>query len=342
MTSSDRRGAAGEGPLVLVLGGGGSRGALQVGVLHALAEVGFEPDVCVGTSSGALNAVMAAAVPLAEAAVRLDRLMASPRGRAVFRLPLRELLQGIAARRAWVRSGAPLRSLIHYALEDMGVDDFAELERPLHIVVCNLLQGRTEVVSTGPLEDALVASCSIPGLFPPVAFGDGVYVDGGVMENCGLSIAVGLRPGRIVAVDVTTEAPVSAVGGWMAVVDRVLGLGQQARVRADYALHSAQVPITLLLPCPSRRIPSLEAYAPGQLSRAAAAATRAALPSLLTGRGQLREGIHEIRVVLPESEMRVAGDDRSPGFARTFGTRLRNRWRPVPSAPIEVDDPFSR
>lgn len=327
-----------QGPTVLVLGGGGSRGALQIGVLRALASVGFEPDVCVGTSSGALNAAMVAAVPLAEAADRLDRLWTSPRGRAVFRLPLRELVQGVAARRAWVRSGAPLRNLIHYALEDMGIHDFAELLLPLHVVLCDLLEGRTEVVSSGPLEDALIASCSIPGLFPPVVFGGGVYVDGGVMENCGLSVAVGLRPGYIVAVDVTTEARVASVSGWMEVVDRVLGLGQQARVRSDFALHSAQVPITLLLPCPSRRIPSLEAYSPELLSAAAADATREALPSLLSGPGRLREGIHEIRVALPDLRARLASDGRGPGFARTFGTRIRARWRPAQQAPTELDD----
>jgi predicted acylesterase/phospholipase RssA len=328
-----------DGPLVFVLGGGGSRGALQVGVLHALAEVGFAPDICVGTSSGALNAAMVAAVPLAEAADRLDRLMTSPRGRAIFRLPLRELLQGVAARRAWVRSGAPLRALIHYALEDMGVEEFADLRLPLHVVACNLLEGRTEVVSSGPLEDVLVASCSIPGLFPPVAIGDGVYVDGGVMENCGLSVAVGLRPARIVAVDVTTEAPVSSVGGWLDVVDRVLGLGQQARVRADFANYSARVPMTLLLPSPSHRIPSLEAFTPEVLSRAAAGAMREALPALLDGAGQLREGIHEVRVELPETEKRPAGDGRGPALVRTVGMRFRNRRRPAPSVSRELDDP---
>jgi NTE family protein len=221
----------------------------------------------------------------------------------------------------------------------MGVKDFADLRLPLHVVACNLLEGRTDVVSSGPLEDVLVASCSIPGLFPPVVIGDGVYVDGGVMENCGLSVAVGLRPARIVAVDVTTEAPVSSVGGWLDVVDRVLGLGQQARVRADFALYSARVPMTLLLPSPSHRIPSLEAFTPEVLSRAAAEATREALPALLDDEGRLREGIHEVRVVLPETEKRPSGDGRGPALVRTFGMRFRNRRRPAPTAPAELDDP---
>src|SRR5512138_3247574 len=43
--------------LAFVLGGGGSRGALQVGALHALFEARLQPDLLVGTSIGAVNAV---------------------------------------------------------------------------------------------------------------------------------------------------------------------------------------------------------------------------------------------------------------------------------------------
>ncbi len=42
--------------LAFVLGGGGARGALQVGALRALLEAGFKPDLVVGTSIGAVNA----------------------------------------------------------------------------------------------------------------------------------------------------------------------------------------------------------------------------------------------------------------------------------------------
>ena len=43
-------------PLAFVLGGGGARGALQVGALRALLEAGIRPDMLVGTSVGAINA----------------------------------------------------------------------------------------------------------------------------------------------------------------------------------------------------------------------------------------------------------------------------------------------
>jgi NTE family protein len=46
--------------LAFVLGGGGSRGALQVGALRALLEAGYRPDLWVGTSIGAVNATFLA------------------------------------------------------------------------------------------------------------------------------------------------------------------------------------------------------------------------------------------------------------------------------------------
>lgn len=42
--------------LTFVLGGGGARGALQLGALRALFEAGIQPDLLVGTSIGAANA----------------------------------------------------------------------------------------------------------------------------------------------------------------------------------------------------------------------------------------------------------------------------------------------
>src|SRR3970282_1559461 len=42
--------------LAFVLGGGGARGALQVGALRAVLEAGYQPDLLVGTSIGAVNA----------------------------------------------------------------------------------------------------------------------------------------------------------------------------------------------------------------------------------------------------------------------------------------------
>ncbi|MGH3976302.1 MAG: patatin-like phospholipase family protein, partial [Pseudonocardiaceae bacterium] len=50
----------------IVLGGGGVLGAVQIGMLRALAEAGVRPDLVVGTSIGALNEAVLAALPRAK------------------------------------------------------------------------------------------------------------------------------------------------------------------------------------------------------------------------------------------------------------------------------------
>ena len=59
-----RKGVGARGPVAFVLSGGGSLGAVQVGMLQALTESGIRPDLLIGTSVGAVNAAwMARASP---------------------------------------------------------------------------------------------------------------------------------------------------------------------------------------------------------------------------------------------------------------------------------------
>lgn len=72
-------------PVALVLSGGASLGAIQVGMVKALAEVGLDPDLVVGTSVGSLNgAVVAEHEDLAVAGAALEQLWRSLRRRDVF------------------------------------------------------------------------------------------------------------------------------------------------------------------------------------------------------------------------------------------------------------------
>src|SRR6266436_4343602 len=90
---------------VLVLGGGGGRGAAQLGVLRALADRGIEPDAVVGTSVGALNAVAVAAVGLKAAVPLLERIWSSQQTCAVFRAQRLQMVANRLRRRPYLRSG---------------------------------------------------------------------------------------------------------------------------------------------------------------------------------------------------------------------------------------------
>src|SRR5258707_9901861 len=96
---------------VLVLGGGGSRGAAQLGVLRALAKRGIDPDAVVGTSVGALNAAAIAAVGLEAAVPLLERIWSSEQTRPVFRAQRLQLVTNRLRRRPYLRSGQGIRDL---------------------------------------------------------------------------------------------------------------------------------------------------------------------------------------------------------------------------------------
>ncbi len=239
---------ASTGGTVLVLGGGGGRGAAQLGILRALAERGLRPDACVGTSVGALNAAVVAALDLPDAVDALEKIWASPQTRAVFRTrPLRVAVNR-AMRRPWLRSDDAIRELVDYAMGAVGARTFEELRLKLEIIVTDFASGEPVIISRGPLRDALRASCAIPLVFPPVRLGDRLYVDGGVTDNCSISTAARMNPSRIIAVDLTSEPAVGPVRRWTDVFNRVTSLALHARVRADFDHYSGRVPLTLICP----------------------------------------------------------------------------------------------
>jgi len=236
---------------VLVLGGGGGRGAAQLGVLRALAERGVRPDVVVGTSVGALNAAAIAAVGLPAAVPLLEHIWASEETRAVFRAQRLQMLANRLRRRPYLRSGQCIRDLVRFAFGVVGFRDFTDLRIPLHVIVTDLGEGAPVVLRDGShtsLEDALCASCAIPGVFPPVTVGARQYVDGGVTENCGLSTAYELQPTRIIAIDLTADSPVETFSRWEQVLERMMQVALHSRVVADFDRFSSRLPVTLICP----------------------------------------------------------------------------------------------
>lgn len=172
----------------MVLGGGGSVGAYQVGALLALTEAGIVPDALFGCSVGALNAAFLAGDPGPQRAAELAEWWLDTRTHGVIAPSLWRRVRGVAA--AALAGGRalfderPLRDLI-----DRNVDahDIAELAVPLTVTTTCLDCGQAVHHSRGGVGDLLVASCALPGLFPPVRLADGHrHVDGGVL--CGVPV----------------------------------------------------------------------------------------------------------------------------------------------------------
>ena len=277
---------------VLVLGGGGARGATQLGVLRALADRGIEPDAVVGTSVGALNAAVCARHPLPEAVRLLEVIWGTRETREVFRpRPLRTVANQLR-RRPYLRDGAEIRRLVRVARDIAGVDSFETMIRPLHIVMTDLLAGEPVVASQGDLEDALCASTAVPLVYPAVMVGGRLCHDGGVTENCSLATAAALGPARIIAIDLSADASApTALRRWSHVVERMCQVAISTRLVADFDRFSARLPVTLIRPLalPARGAPRLRELA--EMRERAFRAAEALLQRISDPDGLLMPGI---------------------------------------------------
>jgi NTE family protein len=157
-------------------------------MLRALSEAGIKPDLVVGTSVGALNGVFVAASPSGAA----DRLASLWQGDSL-RLAFSETLWGRTVR--LVRSGThlhslePLRRLLSSALPG---PEFADLSLPFHCVAASIEGASARWFSSGPVVPAVMASCAVPGLLPPVAVDGQHYFDGGLVDSIPVGRAVAL------------------------------------------------------------------------------------------------------------------------------------------------------
>ena len=189
-----------------VLGGGGLLGAHEVGMLRALAEAGIQPDLVVGTSVGAINGAFVAADPAA-AAARLTRMWQGDE----LRLAFSEKLWGRAIR--LVRSGThlhslePLRRMLDGALPGR---DFADLKLPFQCVAASIETASARWFSSGPVVPAVMASCAVPGLLPPVEVDGTHYFDGGLVDSIPVGRAVALGASTVYVLQVgRIESPLA-------------------------------------------------------------------------------------------------------------------------------------
>jgi NTE family protein len=176
----DRRRLAAPGPVAFVFQGGGSLAAPQVGMLRALTEAGVVPDLVVGSSAGALNAVAFASDPGVAGLGGLESVWMSLRRRRVAPFSVRAALAAAAGRGDGLVSNSALRALIESAAV---AGTLGGTSIPAHVVATDLASGAPVVLSAGETVLALLASCAFPGLYPPVAVGERLLVDGGVSAD---------------------------------------------------------------------------------------------------------------------------------------------------------------
>lgn len=251
-----------------VLSGGGSLGAVQVGMLQALAEHGEQPDLLVGTSAGALNAAYLASHGTSRSALdSLGETWARVRRRDVFPGNLRRQVLALAGARESLFSAEGLAQLIAGQLTFERLED-APIS--LHVVATNLLSGEEVLLSTGDAASAVLASTALPGLLPAVHREGLVLVDGGLANNTAISQAVALGADRVVVLPTgvacaLTRTPATAT----AVALQSLSFLIQQRLIHDVEAFADAVELQVLPPlCPLGVSPGSFTHAPELITRA--------------------------------------------------------------------------
>ncbi len=232
-----------------VLSGGGSLGAVQVGMLEALAERSILPDLVLGTSIGAINAAWAATHPGLEGASELARIWRDVRREHIF--PSRPLvgLRGLSGRADHLVAPHALR---HLLARHFGSERLEGTAVSLGVVAVALDSGVETLLTTGPIVEAVMASSAIPGIFPPVWIEGRPYVDGGVANNAPISHALELGATTVYVLPTGYACafgrlPQSALG----VAMHSLTLLIQRRLREDVERHNGRMDLRVMPPvCP--------------------------------------------------------------------------------------------
>jgi NTE family protein len=179
----------------LVLAGGGTRGAVQVGMLQVLTEHGFRPDRIYGSSVGAVNGVAFAGNPTRQGVERMTEVWSGLTRDTVYR---QGRLHGpwlYVQQRDSVYANTGLRKVIEDGIDFERLEDAAI---PVEVVATSLTDGRERWFTYGPATDAVLASAAIPAIFPPVEIDGERFIDGGVVNNVPIRRAVEAGATRIV------------------------------------------------------------------------------------------------------------------------------------------------
>lgn len=155
--------------LGVALSGGGARGFAHAGALMAIEEAGLKPDVIAGVSAGSVVAVLYAAGVKPQ---EIPQLFAESGFSNFARLSLRKggIFNPARFREFILRRIAPARRL-------------EELKMPVFLGVTDFDNAQPVEFHSGEIGPRMIASCSIPLVFPPVEIDGTHYVDGGVMRN---------------------------------------------------------------------------------------------------------------------------------------------------------------
>ncbi|MEQ0565630.1 patatin-like phospholipase family protein [Amycolatopsis sp. NEAU-NG30] len=235
-------------PIGFVLGGGGSLGAMQVGMLRALTDAGVTPDLAVGTSVGSLNAAVLARFG-GDALASLRSIWAHMTRDEAFPGGVLSRVRMLTQSKTHLFPNTGLAGIV---AEHLGAETrFEDLAIPLGVVTTQVDTAEPLLIRSGRLLEPLLASCAIPGIFPPVEHEGRLLYDGGLVANVPMRQALTMGAKSLVVLDCAFPGKMPGAPRTFAEVmmfTAMISMRNQAVLEAPLA--AAEVPV-LYLPGPA-------------------------------------------------------------------------------------------
>ena len=204
----------------LVLGGGGAKGAAEVGVLKVIEQAGIPIDYITGSSVGAIVGGLYAAGYTAdelETMFQTQEWLSLLTDRKVeysdepyktdggvtyiFGFPVMDR----NSRGFGMMRGGRIEEVLDSMVSVRGCTEFEGLKIPFRCVAADMRTAQEVVLSKGILASAIRASIAIPGIFKPVNKGDYMLVDGGLLNNLPVDVCKAMGADIIIAIDLQQE-----------------------------------------------------------------------------------------------------------------------------------------
>jgi len=205
--------------VALALGGGGARGLAHIGVLKVLERENIPIDIITGTSMGAiiggvyaLKKDISAIEKVAEKYSKISEFNIDfsfnekgEKDKSFFLKKMSDFLKkgyilNLELRRKYINGGEGVKKIIRELVDDK---TFSDTKIPFATVAADLVKGEKVILNQGKLFDALLASSSIPGMFPPVILDKKILVDGGIVDVVPIGVAQSLGANFVIAVSVS-------------------------------------------------------------------------------------------------------------------------------------------
>ncbi len=211
--------------ICLALGGGAARGLAHLGVLKVFEDARVPFTMIAGTSAGAMIGGLYASQPDAAYWMeRVDHYLRSFRSRKTklefvkrmentdsqnhgFFNDMANLIRkgyfwGITATKPAFISEKDYEDFIFPLIPDINIE---QTRMAFGAVATDIRNGKRVIFREGSMRRAISASCALPGIFPPVAYGDMLLVDGGWVERVPVRCAREMGADIVIAVDVSSE-----------------------------------------------------------------------------------------------------------------------------------------